>query len=240
MSFWIPYLSLVLYPCLVVFPFNIVAFLWAFQHGSQPMPRELALRSKRIDNLYGIWLRDALLLLMVLSLAICYSVSFSRLGLHLSGWRRNFLIGIGASLLQISLQVLVLKLTPPKKRLLEDARLLEGSAVQWNISNIVSVLAQETWIAFCFVTLKQTGRSTMMSLVLIGTVFGIAHYQYKLGALASGLYGVVYASLFLWRGSLLPSFIMHYVANVSSLFWARRGDRLLKRIDEVGQIGNTV
>jgi membrane protease YdiL (CAAX protease family) len=240
MPSWVPYFTLILLPFLVVFPFNVVAFLWGFQHGSQPMPEQLALRSKKIDNLYVKWLRDAILLLLVGSLAVKYSVSFSRIGLRLSDWPRNLFIGIGASLLQASLQWFVWERTPPEKGLLGDRRLLEESAVEWSVSNIISVLAQEIWIAFCFVTLRQIGRSTVISLVLIGVVFGVAHYQYKLGAIVTALYGVVFASLFLWRGSLLPSFVVHYVGNISSLFWARRRDRHLTGSGQVVHTGNTV
>jgi membrane protease YdiL (CAAX protease family) len=231
MPHWLPYLGLAILPLLVVLPFNVTAFSWGFQHGNEPMPHDLALRSKKLDNFYGSWLRDALLLLTVLSLTIHYGVPFSRIGLRLDDWRRNFFVGIGVSLLQVSLQVLVWKLTPPVKGSLGEARLLEGSGTEWIISNIHSVLAQEIWIAFCLSTLMQTGRSTVMSLVLIGMVFGAAHYQYKLGALATALYGVVFASLFLWRGSLLPSFVVHYVGNVSSFYLVRRNDRLLRGIE---------
>jgi hypothetical protein len=240
MSSLVPYSTLLLYPVLVIFPFNVVGFLWGFQHGSEPMPRQLALRSNRIDNLYGLWIRDALLLLMVLSFAIYHSVSFSQLGLHLKDWQWNFLIGIGASFFQLGLQAIALKLTRSKRRVLEDPRLLEGSAVQWTFSNIVSVLAQEIWIAFCYVTLRQTGHSAVTSVLLVGSIFGVAHFQYKLGALATAFYGVAFTSLFLWRNSLIPSLVIHYLGNISSLFLARRSVVLLKGSDETGQIGKEV
>jgi membrane protease YdiL (CAAX protease family) len=223
MPYWVPYFALIVLPFLVVFPFNVVGFWWGIKYGRQPMPKLLALRSKKIDNLYGVWLRDALLLLIVVSLAVHYSVPFSRMGLHLSNWRRNLLIGIGASSLQVSVQWFVRERNAPAKRFPVDARLLEESSVEWNISNIVSVFAQEVWIAFCTLTLKQSGRSTLVSLVLIAIVFGAAHYQYKLGALATALYGVLFASLFLWRASLLPSFLVHYVGNVAAFYFARSG-----------------
>lgn len=224
MSPWVPYLALTILPLLAVFPFNLLAFAWGFHHGTEPMPPDLALRSKKIDR-YGLWLRETLLLLAILCLTIHYSVPFWRIGLHLDGWRQNLGIGIGASVLQISLQTLVLKVLPPVKGFLGDKRLPEGAIAHELALNVLSVLAQELWIAFCIVALKQANHSNVISLVLTGGAFGAAHFQYRRGAVATGLYGVAFGSLFLWRRSLLPSFLVHYVGNMSAHFWAQRSLR---------------
>ncbi len=224
MSPWVPYLSLVTFPLSILFPFNLVAFSWGFHHGNDPMPPETALRSKKIDE-YGIWLREFCLLIAVLVLTIHNSVPFSRIGLCLTGWRGNLAIGVGAGVLQMGLQGAVWKWSPIREGLLVDDRLLRGSIAEWTISNLFSVFSEELWIALSVVTLRQTGHSIVTSLVLVGSVFGAAHYQYRLGSVASALYGVTSASLFLWRGSLLSPCILHYVGNVGALYWARRAQR---------------
>jgi Type II CAAX prenyl endopeptidase Rce1-like len=231
MSHWVPYVSLAVFPLLVFFPFNIVAFSWGFRHGTQPMPAELASRSKIIDQ-YVREFSDALLLLVVTSLAIQHSVPFSRIGLRLTGWQWNLAIGLGASVLQIALEGLAWRFFPPGEGFLGDKRLIEGSASQWAFSNLLSVLAEEFWIAFCVITLRQTGHSILTSVALTASVFAATHFQYRLGAIATGLYGAIFASLFLWRGSLLPSYLMHYIGNVGALFWARR-PRLWKKVQSM-------
>ncbi len=224
MSHWVPYLGLIIPALLAVIPFNIVAFLWGFRHGNQPMPTEIGLRSQRIDK-YAPWLRNGLFLLMVLSLALYYSVPFSQMGLRFNGWQSNLLIGILASVLQLGLQGLAWKLLAVRKIQVEDKGALKGSIKQRVISNLLSVSAEELWMAFCIITLKQTGHSSFTSVVLTAATFAAAHFQYRLGALATGLYGAAFASLFLWRASLLPSYLMHYIGNVSALVWARRSNQ---------------
>jgi membrane protease YdiL (CAAX protease family) len=84
-------------------------------------------------------------------------------------------------------------------------------------------LAEEAWIAFCVVALKQTGHSTVLSLILVGTAFGAAHFGYGFfGALPTALWGSISASLFLWTGSLLPSYLFHYIGNMISKFYFAR------------------
>lgn len=233
MSYWVPYLALILFPFSVLFPFNVIAFSWGFRHGSCPMPPNLASKSERIDDFYGLWIRGALLLLAVLSMAVHYAMPISKIGLRSNNWRWNLSIGVGVSVLQICLQGFVWRLAPSGKGLKPDKRLLGGSPVQWVLSNILSVLAEELWIAFSYVSLKQTGHSTSMSIVLIGVIFGAAHYQYGPGAIAKALYGVVFASLFQWRGSLVPSYLVHYIGNVGALYWARRSQRRPRTISHL-------
>ncbi len=221
MSRWAPYLGLAIPALLAITPFNIVAFSWGFHHENQPMPHGLALKSQKIDR-YAPYLKDGLFLLIVLSLAIHYSLPLSQIGLRLNGWQSNLLIGFLAGVLQAGFQRFVWKLLGVQKGYRGDRRLFQASGVQWVTSNLLSVSAEEFWMAFCLVTLGQTGHSTVTSVFLTAAVFGAAHFQYRLGALATGLYGAVFASLFLWRGSLLPSYLMHYIGNVSALYWARR------------------
>lgn len=193
------------------------------------MPEQLALRSNRLDKCFA-WLKFALILAIVMSLAIQYGVPFADLGLHWMDWRRNLVIGIGASMLHVCVQGVAWRLLTSQNRYLPDQTLLQESGIAWAIFNLVSVLAQEVWIAFCLVALKQAGHPTVTSVALVAMVFGVTHIQYKLGAAATSLYGVGFACLFLWRGSLLPSFIAHYVGNIASRYWSRRSERLLKDV----------
>ncbi len=221
MSHLISYLGVGSFPFLALLPFNIVALAWGLRHGSDPMPPDLALKSRKIDN-YGSVLRDVILLLAVLGLAAHSGLRPSRIGLTSNAWRLNVLIGVVCGFLQVGLQRLIWMLLPPQERYSPRGReLVETSKAQWVTASLISVFAQELWIAFSVVTLKQTGHSTGRSLVLTGAFFAIAHLPYKLGAVATALYGIAFASLFLWRASLLPSFLAHYVGNMGAFYLAR-------------------
>jgi Type II CAAX prenyl endopeptidase Rce1-like len=187
------------------------------------MPPEYALRVRR-SNRYIASLRDILLLLVILRLATRESLGLSQIGFSLNGWQWNLLIGLGATLLETGLRLLLWRLLPIRKRNLgDDGALRQWPVAHWASSNLLSVLAEEVWIAFCVVALKHTGHSTVLSLVLVGAAFGAAHFEYRFfRTLPKALWGSFSASLFLWRGSLLPAYLTHYIGNmISRLYFAR-------------------
>jgi len=231
MPHWVPYLGLAVLPLLVICVGNPLSFAWGlqqgrkhgFKRGNEPMPPEYALRVSR-SNRYLVSVRDTLLLLVVLRLATRQSLGLSQIGFSLHGWQWSLLIGIGASLLQTGLRCFLVRLVPPgKRRLRSDETLRQWSGAYWISTNLLSVLAEEVWIAFCVVALKHTGHSTVLSLILVAAAFGAAHFQYGFfGSLPTALWGSVSASLFLWRGSLLPSYLFHYIGNMLTKFYFAR------------------
>jgi hypothetical protein len=217
---WVSYLGLALLPLLVVLPFNLISFSWAFHHPNEPMPPELEARSRTIDR-YVIIIREVILLVGILALMNYSGLPPSTIGLTLKRWKWNTLIGIVCGILQIGVQRLAWKSIPLGKRHTYIQRPLESSRLEAIFGDIISVFAQELWIAFSVVTLRLTGHSMGASLLLMATVFAIAHFPYKLGAVASGLYGMAYAGLFLWRISLLTPIVAHYIGNLGATFVAR-------------------
>lgn len=164
---------------------------------------------------------------IVLGLARHQSLRFSQIGLRLDGWQPNALIGVGAGALQVGLQRLFWRFGPLSNT--NDKRLAAEPRANWILSQMFSVLAEELWLVFCVVCLIRAGHSLLVAVLLPATVFGALHYQYRAGAIGTGVYGAISASLFLWRGSLLPSYLFHYVGNMGSFYWARRGAALLRR-----------
>jgi membrane protease YdiL (CAAX protease family) len=193
------------------------------------MPPEVAQRAERIGQ-YVLWLRHGLVLAFVLGTAALQSLAFSQIGLRLDGWQLNTLIGVGAGALQVGLQRLFWRL----RRLpnANDKRLAAQPRANWILSQLFSVLAEELWLAFCVVSLVRAGHSALVAVLLPATVFGALHHQYRVGAIATGGYGAISASLFLWRGSLMPPYLFHFIGNIGALYWSRRGAALLRR-DEV-------
>ncbi len=220
MLHWVSYLGLGLLPLLVALPFNLISFSWAFRHPNEPMPSELEAKSRIIDG-YVIIIRDVILLVGILALMNYSGLPPSTIGLTLKRWKWNTLIGIVCGILQIGVQRLAWKSIPLRKRHTYIQRPIEASRLDAIFGNLISVFAQELWIAFSVVTLRLTGHSMGASLLLMATVFAIAHFPYRLGAIASGLYGMAYAGLFLWRISLLTPILAHYIGNLGAMFIAR-------------------
>jgi hypothetical protein len=210
---------LAIFPLLALFPFNWVEFSWGFHHRRDPMPTNLAQKAEKL-NLYVLWFRHGLVLALVLGTAAFQSLPFSQIGLRLDGWQPNALIGVGAGALQVGLQRLFWRLRPLSNT--NDKRLAAEPRANWILSQLFSVLAEELWLAFCVVSLIRVGHSALVAVLLPATVFGALHYQYRVGAIGTGVYGAISASLFLWRGSLLPSYLFHYVMNMGSFYWACR------------------
>src|SRR6266487_179286 len=220
---WKPYLPLAIFPILALFPFNWVEFSWGFHHRHDPMPAEVAQRAERVGR-YVLWLRNGLVVAIVLGLARHQSLRFSQIGLRLDGWQRNSLIGIVAALLPLGLQRFSRTLYPLPD--IRDKPLAAEPTANWIFSQLVSVLAEELWIAICLVCLIRTGHSTAVAVILTSTVFGALHFQRRSGVIGTTVYGAVSACLFLWRGSLLSSYISHYVSNMGAFYWARRVTRM--------------
>lgn len=183
------------------------------------MPPEVAQRAERIGQ-YVLWLRHGLVLAFVLGTVALQSLAFSQIGLRLDGWQLNTLIGVGAGALQVGLQRLFWRLRPLPNA--NDKRLAAQPRANWILSQVFSVLAEELWLAFCVVSLVRAGHSALVAVLLPATVFGALHYQYGVGAIETGGYGAISASLFLWRGSLMPPYLFHFIGNIGALYWARR------------------
>jgi len=150
----------------------------------------------------------------------------SQIGLHLDSWRRNSLIGVVSGLLAVGLQWFVGQLFPAGMKLNKNESHTEESTAYYLLSNVPGVFAQELWISFCLVTLKQTGHSNVVSVMLTAIVFAGVHLHYRLGgAIAKVPYGVTSACLFLWQGSLLPTCLFHFIGNMGSFYWSRRAFR---------------
>jgi membrane protease YdiL (CAAX protease family) len=188
------------------------------------MPPEVAQRAERVGR--GVlWLRHALAVVIVLSFAMYQSLQVSQIGLRLDDWQRNSLIGAVAALLPLTLQAFYRRLYPlPDVR---DKPLAAEPIANWILSQLASVLAEELWIAFCVTSLVRTGHSVAAAVIFTSTVFGGLHYKYRSAAIVTGVYGAISACLFLWRGSLLPSYLFHYLGNMGSFYWARRSSARL-------------
>lgn len=219
-----PYVALAIFPValLLGLSFNPVEFAWAFHHGLEPMPNEVRDKAESI-RLCLDFLVDALILGFVATLMLRNSVPAARVGLHLENWKSNAALGVTAGILLIVLLRLMFKCTSIGASEIFVYRVRRGSLLLWVLIFVAGAFSEELWIAFCLVALMANGLAMPLSVAITAVVFGAVHYGYRLGVIAVALKGTISALLFLWSGSLIPSFLYHFIGNLSSLYWARRG-----------------
>jgi membrane protease YdiL (CAAX protease family) len=72
--------------------------------------------------------------------------------------------------------------------------------------------------------------------VLVGSaIFGITHLaQGRLGMAAAGALGLLFAGLFLWRQSILPCFLAHYLVNLGQVWYASQQRAWLENYPDNG------
>lgn len=229
MSSWSPFFALAIFPLAYLMAMNPLEFSWSFHHGSEPMPPELIERTQHIDR-YVVTIRNAMIVGLLAVLIAHQSLPAARVGLHLNGWLLNILIGVFAGLSVVTLQGMVWKFLPSLNQNPNNPELRSGPVWFWIVSTLFGAFAEELWIAVCIVVLIQTSHSIRASVLVTAIVFGLLHFGYRFGGiLAIASYGAISGWLFVWRGSLLPLFLFHFVGNLGVLYWARRGAALLRR-----------
>lgn len=219
---WTPILALSIFPLAYLLAGNPLQFCWGFRHGSEAVPPELHERIQHIDR-YVLVARGVLILGLLAALIVHQSIPDRRIGLHLSNFPPNALIGLSAGLVNLALQGMILKFIPRVNEKPNNPELRSGPVWFWILATPFGVFAEELWIAVSIVLLLQTLHSTLVSISVTAAVFGLMHFAYRPGGiLAIALYGAISGWLFVSRGSLLPSFLFHCIGNVGALYWARR------------------
>jgi hypothetical protein len=228
MASWIPYLGLAIFPIAAFAPFNLVRFFWGYHHGLEPMPHDVQERAERVDRY--IWpFTNLLTIAPIVALMNHLRIPAPVVGLRLDLWQLNVVLGVSTGLFLVVIQGLLRMLMTPKKEDLDHAEYARGSASLWCLIFLFGAFSEELWLAFCLVALRQTTHSIAFSILLTASVIGLAHFPYRFGAFATASLGAVSGILFLWRGSLIPPYLFHFVGNIGALYWARRGAALTRR-----------
>lgn len=226
MSSWSPFFALCIFPVAYFVAINPVGLSWSFHHNSEPMPSELLERRRYVDR-YVVTIRNVMILGLLAVFAEHQSLPASQIGLHLNECLSNVLIGVLAGLSVVTLQGIVWKFLPSLIQNPNNPELRSGPAWFWIISTAIGAFAEELWIAVCIVVLIQTSHQILTSVLVTATVFGLLHFGYRFGGiLAMAGYGAISGSLFALRGSLIPSFLFHFIGNVGVLYWVRRAGRV--------------
>jgi hypothetical protein len=170
---------------------------------------------------YARFLVDAFVFGLIAILISKTGVSATQAGLRIENWRRNVSIGIAAGILLIATQSLFIGLSPINPRSPFVYAVRRGSVGLWVLIFIVGAFAEELWIAFCLVVLKTTWHSEVVYVCATVIVFAAVHYTYRWGVFAVAIKGTISCLLFLWCGSLIPTFLYHFIGNLGSLYWCR-------------------
>lgn len=184
------------------------------------MPVDVRDRAESVDR-HWYFLVDAITIGFLAGLMLWKHVPGSRIGLRIDDWHQNAVIGIAAAAFRVLLLSFLRKLFPGRTPDGAVEHLQRGSALLWAFIFFAGAFAEEMWIALCVVALIMAGHSNALSVFVTAAVFGVAHFEYRFGALVTAMYGAISALLFLWLGSLIPMFLFHFIGNLGSLYWAR-------------------
>ena len=185
------------------------------------MPTEVREKAESTDR-YWYFFVDGITLAFVAGLMLWDSVSSRQIGLRLDNWKGNAAIGLAAGGLRVLLLDALVRLFPITVPDKGNDRLRRGSVLLWTITFLMGAFSEELWIAFCLVTLRITGHSTVISVALTAIIFGAVHFEYRFRAIITAIYGALSSLLFISLGSLIPMFLFHFIGNLGSLYWARR------------------
>jgi membrane protease YdiL (CAAX protease family) len=187
----------------------------------QPMPAEMSDRADTLNRYLG-FLVDALMLGLIAALSHKTSLDAKRIGLHLNNWKYDALTGLIAGTLLVASQRLMLGLTHIDPQHAFTSRVRKGTALIWIAIFVTGAFSEELWIAVCLVLFKATGHSVASSVAMTMVVFAAIHYPYGFwGTVAVATKGTFSALLFLHYGSLVVTFLFHFVENMGSLYWSR-------------------
>lgn len=226
---WLAFFSLSIFPLTFLTVVNPLAISWSFHHGAEPMAPELLAKVYYVER-YLMTLRNLIILALVYVLAANHSIAAPWLGMTWIDWQTNVAIGFLLGLTRVALQGSIRTLLPSLSEVPNNPELLSGPASFWIANFLLGAFAEELWIVLCIVMLVSLLHSHTIPILITGVVFGLVHFGYGFGGvLAIAMFGVISGSLFVWRGSLLPLFLFHFVGNLGVLYWARRGAALLRR-----------
>lgn len=86
---------------------------------------------------------------------------------------------------------------------------------------VVAVTEETLFRGYLLLRFRAVTGSTMAALALSAVIFALGHgYQGSVGVVAVGFLGLLYALIYLWRGSLVAPTIMHFAQNFIGLFVA--------------------
>ena len=86
---------------------------------------------------------------------------------------------------------------------------------------VVAVTEETIFRGYLWLRFRSLTGSAIAALLLSVSIFALGHgYQGPVGIIAVGVLGLVYALIYIWRGSLVAPMVMHFVQTAIGLFLA--------------------
>jgi membrane protease YdiL (CAAX protease family) len=174
----------------------------------------------------SLLLRDAALLGLVAYFVWSDGEEAATIGWRRDGYAHEILLGaglflpvlLGLSLLQALL--IALGMPPPVP---PPAALMPAGMAEYGLALILLVvvaITEETLFrGFLITRLLALGGGRVVALALSTLIFSIGHgYQGVTGVVAVASLGLLYAVIFLWRGSLVAPAVLHFLQNATGMF----------------------
>ncbi len=172
-------------------------------------------------------LRDLALLALVLYFVWSNGESFSALGWRFQGVWREVLVGLwifiplylGVALIGALLQQGGLSgMDEPPTYLIPRGT---GEYLLAFIFLIVVAVTEETiFRGYLLLRLGTLTGNPGAAVVLSAVIFSVGHgYQGTAGVVAVGLLGLIYALIYLWRGSLIAPMVLHFLQNATGIIF---------------------
>jgi membrane protease YdiL (CAAX protease family) len=94
--------------------------------------------------------------------------------------------------------------------------------VFWILMSLTAGIAEETGFrGYVLTKLNLFVKNWWVTAVISSFFFGVGHfYQGWGGAVLTGIYGLLFCGLFIWRKSLAPCIVAHFLQDASAMFLA--------------------
>ena len=154
-------------------------------------------------------------------------LSAQQLGVAILDWELTARIALGLTLLLVANQFLSLRrlarLPPERQGLIGQ---IARKLMPQQRREVLAFLGLVTTVAFCeeflyrgfaFAVLATAAESELVAALASAVLFSLAHlYQGRTGLAATFLVGLVFAGARIWSGSLAPSSVAHWVADLAA------------------------
>jgi len=188
----------------------------------------------RVDLLAAMLLAEAAIsLLLILVLLRVHREGWAMLGAKPEGLRVNIAVGIAIvpllflanAILSTALRHLAPALYSDSNPLVESIRTPRDLALFSVVAIVAGGVKEELQRAFIVERFRRYLGGPWLGVALWSVVFGLGHHvQGVQGALAAGLYGVVFGAVYLVRDSIVAPMVAHALYNVTALlgYWVTR------------------
>lgn len=189
---------------------------------------------RRIDLLSAMLVLEASIALLMIGLLLrLHGERWRDLGLNRDEWRANFWIGLGLvpllfltnGVAAAAVRRFLPQFSMDRNPLIENIQSPSDLAMMAGAALLAGGFKEEVQRAFILVRFRDHLGGARLGLVVWSIAFGAGHYVQGLqGAIAAGIYGLLFGGVYLVRGSLVGPIVAHSLYDVAALagYWLLR------------------